>query len=185
MKNVLILHGTANDSTRNWIPWLKTELGHRGFLVWTPNLPKAETPNIERYNEFILPQWSLNKESIIVGHSSGAVAILGLLQALPDACVIDKAILVAGFTDDLDYPPVKEMFRKPFFWEIIRSRAKKCILFHSDNDPYVSLWHGEKLRKLLGAELVVIKGQAHFSTTTYPDKEKYKKFPELLEKILE
>lgn len=122
---------------------------------------------------------------MIVGHSSGAVAILGLLEALPDDVVLRKAILVAGFTDDLDYPPVREMFMKPFDWGKIRRQAKTFLLFHSDNDPYVPLWHGEKLQSLLGAELILMKGQAHFSTTTYQDKEKYRKFPELLAKILE
>ena len=56
MKNALILHGTANDATRNWIPWLKKELENRNYRVWAPNLPGAETPNIERYNQFIFSQ---------------------------------------------------------------------------------------------------------------------------------
>jgi len=89
---------------------------------------------------------------------------LGLLEALPDDVVIDRAFLIAGFTDDLDFPPVKEMFVRPFDWKKIKMHAKSFILFHSDNDPYVPLWHGEKLKKLLGAELIVLKGQAHFST---------------------
>ncbi len=184
MKNALILHGTANDATRDWIPWLKKELERRKFRVWAPDLPGAEKPNIHRYNQFIFSKWDFDKDAIIVGHSSGAVAILGLLQALPDDVVVDKVLLVAGFTDDLDYPPVKEMFTEPFDWKKIRKHAKTFILFHSDNDPYVPIWHGEKLREYLGAELIVMGGQAHFSTTTYPG-EKYNQFPQLLEKILE
>lgn len=185
MKNALILHGTANDATRNWIPWLKNELEKRHFRVWTPDLPEAENPNIQLYNHFIFSQWKFDQQSIIVGHSSGAVAILGILEALPNDIVVEKTILVAGFTDDLGFAPVKEMFVKPFDWKKIRRQAKTFVLFHSDNDPYVPLWHGEKLQSLLGAELILMKGQAHFSTTTYQDKEKYRKFPELLAKILE
>ena len=183
MKNALILHGTGNDPTRNWIPWLKKELESRKFHVWAPNLPGADKPNIKRYNEFIFSQWKFDSDSIIIGHSSGAVAIFGLLQALPEYVVINKALLVAGFTDDLDYPPVKDMFTKPFDWKKIKRQAKSFILFHSDNDPYVPLWHGEKMREYFGAELIVMNDQGHFSTTTYPG-DRYKQFPQLLEKIL-
>lgn len=183
MKNVLILHGTANDSTRNWIPWMKEKLEKRCYRVWAPDLPGADAPNIDRYNKYIFPKWLFDAESIIVGHSSGAVAILGILQSLPVDIVIRKALLVAGFTDDLNYPPVQAMFMKPFDWENIKMHAKSFYFFHSDNDPYVPLWHGEKLREYLGGELIVMRGQAHFSTTTYLG-EKYRKFPKLLEKIL-
>jgi len=111
------------------------------------------------------------------------VAILGILEHLPDTLSIHKAILVGGFSDDMEYEPVKEMFVKPFDWKKIKTKAKKFLYFHSDNDPYVSLTYGEKLQGLLGGELIIMKGQAHFSTTTYPGK-KYVQFPELLDKIL-
>lgn len=182
MKNVLILHGTDNNSQKHWFPWLKKELEKRGYNVWVPDLPHADKPNIERYNAFIFPRWEFTNETIIVGHSSGSVAILGILEHLPKNRVINKAILVAGFTDDLDYDAVKEMFVKPFDWKKIKTKAKKFVLFHSDDDPYVPLWHGEKLKKYLQGELIIMKGQRHFSTTTAPG---YKKFPAVLEKILE
>jgi hypothetical protein len=184
MKNALLLHGTANDHTRNWLPWLKLELEHRGYKVWVPDLPIADKPNIERYNKFIFPKWTFDKDSIIVGHSSGAVAILGILEQLPKKVKINKAILVAGFIEDLQPDFLKELFMKPFDYKKIKSKASKIVLFHSDNDPYVPLWHGKKLRDFLCGELIVMNGQAHFSTTTYPGN-KYLQFPELLEKILE
>ena len=81
-------------------------------------------------------------------------------------------------------PALGELFVDPLDWKEIKKKAKHFVLLHSDNDPYVPLWHGEKLRDLLEGKLTLIKGQAHFSTTTYPG-DKYLKFPELLEKILE
>jgi len=184
MKNVLLLHGTANDHTRNWLPWLKKQLEKKGYNVWVPDLPNADTPNIKRYNSFIFPKWKFDNDSIIIGHSSGAVAVLGILENLPIDIHIHKAILVAGFTDDLHYDAVKEMFIKPFDYTKIKSRAKKFVFFHSDNDPFVPFRHGEKLQKFLGGELIMMKDQAHFSTTTYPGN-KYLTFPALLEKVLE
>lgn len=184
MKNALLLHGTGNDSTRNWLPWLKKELENRGYAVWAPDLPHADKPNITTYNRFIFPKWKFNNESILIGHSSGAVAILGILEQLPEDAQINKAVLVAGFTDDLNSDSLKEMFVKPFDYPKIKTKAKKFIFFQSDNDPYVAVWHGEKLHDLLDGEFIMMKGQAHFSTTTFPGK-KYLKFPKLLEKITE
>ena len=150
--------------------------------MWVPDLPGSESPNIQRYNDFIFPKWKFNNESIIVGHSSGAVAILGLLQELPRDIVIDKAILVAGFIGDLGWDALKEIARFNMDWLKIKKRAKKFILFHSDDDPHVSLEQGEQLKKLLTGELIILPGQKHFSVSMDP---KYTKFPELLEKILE
>lgn len=182
MKNALILHGTNGNSQSNWFPWLEKNLRERGFKVLTPDLPQADKPNLKRYNNFIFSKWKFDKDSIIVDHSSGAVAILGLLQELPEDIVIAKAFLVAGFTDDLGWEPLNELFLMPLDFEMIKSRSRKFVLFHSDDDPYVPLEHGEKLKRLLNAELVVVPGQRHFSLEKGPE---YKQFPELLKKILE
>lgn len=182
MKNALILHGAANNSHGNWFPWLERELKERGYAVWVPDLPRSDKPNIRRYNDAIFAKWHFDEDSVLVGHSSGAVAILGILQELPKDIIVRKAILVAGFTDDLGWESLRELFLAPFDWASIKKHARKIILFHSDNDPYVSLSHGEKLRDLLDAELIVMKGQKHFNIS---ENLTYRQFPELLEKILE
>lgn len=179
--NVLVLHGTNSNPQDNWFPWLETELKERNYTVWMPNLPRADKPNIKRYNDFIFSRWKFDDHSIIVGHSSGAVAILGILQGLPQDIVIKRVILVAGFINDLGWEPLRELFLTPFYWKRIRQRAKEIILIHSDNDPYVPLWHGEKLRDLLHAKLIVLSNQGHFNLEKGPE---YRQFPFLLEKIV-
>lgn len=181
MKNALILHGISNDHTGNWFPWLTSNLQKEGFEVFSPDLPRPERPNIERCNEFLFSHWTPNAESILIGHSSGAVEILGYLQALPMNIVVSAVYLVAGFTDPLG-DEKSELFLHPYDYKKIRKSAKKFILFHSDNDPYVPLSHGEHLRDLLDAELIVIPGQGHFNLEKGPE---YKEFPQLLGKILE
>lgn len=182
MKNALILHGTDGSPDGNWFGWLERNLQVKGYKVWVPALPQSEKPNIDRYNKFIFSQWKFDGESIIVGHSSGAVAILGILQALPPDVVINKAILVAGFIDDLDWEPLKELFLVPLDWEKIKKLSKQFILFHSDDDPYVPLAHGKELEKLLAGKLIILRGQGHFNLEKGPE---YKQFPALLDKILE
>ena len=185
MKNALILHGTNGKSNHNWFPWLKDELELKKWKVWIPNLPKANIPNLKRYSQFLLRNndWEFNQESYLIGHSSGAMAILGLLQALPKETTVDTCILVGAFKNSLGQKVLEEIFEDPFDFEYIKQRAKKIIFIHSDNDPYCPLDHAEYLSKKLDAELIIKKGQKHFSTSTYG--EKYKEFPFLLKLIEE
>lgn len=84
MKSALILHGTNNSPQDNWFLWLEKELQQLDYKTWVPQLPQADFPNIKRYNQFLFnSDWEFDEESILIGHSSGAVATLGLLQALP------------------------------------------------------------------------------------------------------
>lgn len=181
MKNALILHGTDAKSTDHWFPWLKGELEKLGYEVWVPDLPQANKPNIQRYNNVLLNEsFEFNEETIIFGHSSGAVTILGLLQALPEDIVIKKAIFVGAFRNDLGWDSLKELFNEPFDFKKIRKHAKQITFIHSDNDPYIPLEQAEYLKEKLGAELIVLTGQGHFNIGSDP---KYTKFPYLIEVI--
>lgn len=179
MKNAVILHGTDGEPTHNWFPWLRRELEAQGYKVWVPQLPDADRPDIGRYNAFLFSQgWEFDADTVLIGHSSGAVAILGLIEALPDRVQINTAILVGAFTGHLDREELKGM-DKPFDFEKLRTRAKRFVLVHSDNDRYCPLAHAEFLAEKLGGELIVKPGQDHFSVGTAG--EQYREFPLLLE----
>jgi len=184
MKNAVVLHGTDANSKDNWFPWLKKELEKRGYTVWVPDLPKANRPNIKRYNEFILKNrnWQPNEETILIGHSSGAVAVLGLIQALPANVFIKKAILVAPFTNDLGWDSLKDLFEPPLDYAKIKHHAKEFIILHSDNDPYIPMKQAEEISKRLNTPLNIQHKQGHFAISSDP---KYKEFPLLLTLIPE
>lgn len=180
MKNALILHGTSNNSEGNWFPWLQTELEKKGYKVWTPDLPNADFPNIKAYNDYIFDNWQFDSDSVLIGHSSGATEILGILQHLPTGTVIQKAILVGGFGRPLGkgWEMLAGLFEEPFDWDKIKKQSKEFVLIHSDNDPYVPLAEATFLKTKLGGDLVLLSGQKHFSIGTVG--EQYKKFPKLL-----
>lgn len=178
MKNAVILHGTNGYPLGNWFSWIKKELTKKDYKVWLPQLPDADKPDVDKYNSFLKKGWKYNSETVLIGHSSGAVEILSLLENLDENIIIDKAILVAGFKDNLDWDILDNLFKYSFDWEKIKTRAREFILIHSDNDPYVPIGHGKFLHKKLGGKLIIEKGQKHFSVSSYG--KKYKKFPLLL-----
>lgn len=182
--NFLILHGTGADHTSNWFPWLKAELEKLGHEVWVPDLPDADRPNIQKYNDLLLHQgWDFNN-SVIIGHSSGSVAILGLLQALPAGTKINTAILVGAFTKRLSESPswemLRELFDEEFDYDEIKSKATRFIFVHSGDDPYCPIEDARTLCKDLDGKFVELDSMGHFSESLDP---RFDKLPELLEII--
>lgn len=185
MKTALILHGTDFSLTRNqrknnWFPWLKKELEALRYEVLLPELPQADQPDIKRYWKFLTDKFDFNQESILIGHSSGAAAILGILNLLPTSKPIDKAILVAGFLHDRGWN-CEGLFTEELKWPKIKNQAQSIHIIHSDNDPYVPLSDAQELSQHLNTKVILKKGQKHFSVGTMG--EKYRQFPELLELI--
>lgn len=181
MKNALILHGTDANHHSNWFPWLKKALIDLNYNVWLPDLPQANQPNIVRYNQFILHDptinWQFNSESIIIGHSSGAVEILGLLNDPQFPPVTIKAgFLIGAFKGNLGRNSLNGMVAN-FNYNLIRTKARQLIFIHSNDDPNCSIEDARNLSQQLKAQLIEFQGMGHFSQNTMPE---YKKFPELL-----
>ena len=190
MKNALLLHSTNGTPSENWLPWLTTKLEERGYAVWVPQLPLSDTPSIGRYTEFLLGknapqqdgslgQWDFNSESLIIGHSSGAVAALGLLQALPKDIQIDTTIMVGAFKDTLGWDALKEMFEPPLEYPLIRKKARRKVFLHSTDDPYCPMEHAGYLAVQTEAELVLTHKDKHFSIEA--GGERFRELPLLLE----
>jgi len=184
MKKALLLHSTDGNAQSNWLPWLKTELEQVGWSVWVPDLPGAHEPNIKRYNTYLLEHqpWAFDGDTVIVGHSSGAMAALGLLQILPDDTKVKQTILIGSFKDDLGWPNLSGLFEEPYDFARIKRHARDFLFIHSDDDPYCPLDHARYLSQQLDAPLKVVSGQKHFSAETDP---KYTTFPLLKQLLLE
>ncbi len=182
MKQALILHGTDASPEHNWFAWLRDQLEANNYKVWLPQLPGADKPNTKAYTDFLLanPDFPFNNETILIGHSSGAVEILSLLQHLPEHVKAEAAYLVSAFKDDLGWDSLIGLFEEHFDFTKIKTKVDKFIFLHSDNDPYVPLEHAQYLSEQLGGELIVKTGQGHFNTEA---DEKYVAFPLLLDII--
>lgn len=174
MKNALILHGTSANPQANWFGWLKSILELNNYKVWVPQLPNADRPDMKAYHDFIFgSDFEFDEQTLIIGHSSGAVATLSLLEALPDGQKIDTAVMVGV------YRPELRAFssREPIDPEKVRSKARRLVFIHSDNDPFCPLEDAKYFADALGAELVVLPGRDHFS---YELNTIHDKLPELI-----
>jgi len=174
MKNALLLHGTKANPHSNWFDWLRELLEKNDYNVWVPELPGADRPNMTRYREFIFgSKWQFDESSLIVGHSSGAVTVLSLLEALPEGTKIDTAVMVGV------YRPEKEEYssREAIDIDKVQSKAKRFVFIHSDNDHLCPLEYAQYYAEQLGGELVIVPGGQHFSDM---QDQKHRKLPELV-----
>jgi len=178
-KRVIILHGTMGSPEGNWFRWLQKELQDRGYEVWLPVLPHAEQPSLREWADYVHEHapFQLDEQTLIIGHSSGA--ILALIAAQESSVSLSGVVAVSVFHDNsLNWDANSRLFDIPYDFEAIKRNAPKLLFIHSDNDPYVPLEQAQYVSEKCGSNTLVIPGQGHFNLEQSPG---YAKFPKLIE----
>jgi uncharacterized protein len=179
MKSAIILHGTGGSPDSNWFQWLKSELEAKGLQVWLAALPNPDLPSLKTNTGFLLANcpFSINTDTLVVGHSSGA--ILALVLAQSNSTPLGGIVAVSVFHDNsLGWEKNAKLFDVGFDWPAIKAKSGKLLFIHSDTDPYVPLDQAKYVADNCEAEIIVIPNQGHFNREQSPE---YKQFPKLLE----
>ena len=178
MKAAIILHGTLGSPDGNWFQWLKAELERQGLTVWLPQLPHAELPRLKEWQQFVQEHcpFPINEETLIIGHSSGAILALVLAQNATKkiGAIVDVSVF---YDNSLEWQPNSRLFDVAFDWRAMRSGVNELLFIHSDNDPYVPLDQAQYVADNTGAEMIIILGQGHFNLE---QSDAYEQFPELM-----
>jgi hypothetical protein len=182
-KNAIILHGTMSSPDGNWFQWLKTELTGMGLEVWLPQLPNAKQPSLRQEADYVHAEcpFAINADTLVIGHSSGAILALVLMQEATTS--IGAVVAVSVFHDNsLKWEANSKLFDVDFNWEAIKTGASKLLFVHSDNDPYVPLGQAQYVADNCDAVMVIMPGQGHFNLEK---SEGYRQFPQLLKLLHE
>lgn len=179
-QEVFIFHGTAGYPEENWFPWLKGKLAESNVEVIVPQFPTPEGQSLDAwlkvFNEY---KNIVDENTVMIGHSLGGLFLLRVLERLENPI---KAAFFVGTPTGVK--PIKnwdsdERFSGfEFDWKNIRSKAKHFVVFHSDNDPYVSLGNGQKLAQELGVDLTFVPNAGHFNKASG-----FTEFPQLLDNV--
>lgn len=173
MKRAFIIHGWGGNPKEAWFPWLKKELGKKGFKVKVPQMPDAENPTIKVWTNYLKKiVGKPDEQTYFVGHSIGCQTIIRYLEKLPKKAKVGGAVLVAGFIQlNLDVIEKEEpesskiampWLKAPINWAKIKSHTKKFISIFSDNDPYVSdLINRKAFKSKLNARIIIEKKKGH------------------------
>lgn len=181
MKNAFIIHGTGGNSQENWFQWLKFELEILWIKTIVPDFWDDAKPSINKWKE-IFAQYvdEIHEETLFIGHSLWGSFLLKFLENFSW-----KVHLLATVWSPIWVKPIRFydgdydfLDGFDFNWEKIKFKTSNKIVFHSDNDPYVSLWNGEALSQNTWTKLIFIPKAGHFNEASW-----YTEFPRLLEEI--
>jgi predicted alpha/beta hydrolase family esterase len=179
-ENAFVFHGTAGSPEGNWFPWLKTELESGGVKTVIPCFPTPEGESLEAWFQVLDSQEAkITENSLLVGHSKGGMFLLKVLERLQ--VPVAKAIFVSapiGVKPIRFYEEDKKFSSFEFDWPNITTKARQFVVFHSDNDPYVSLANGKRLAELLGVDLNFIPHAGHINAESG-----FTEFPQILDSL--
>ncbi len=178
--NFIIIHGIYGHPQENWFPWLKKELGSKGYAVIAPKFPTPIGQTLENWLRTLnKSEEKINNETVLIGHSLGAPFILNYLEKTDK--IIKAAFLVAPYHKLLEnkFKALNEGFvDKDFDWEKIKKHCGKFFIVCSDNDQYIDISVPKEMAQLLNAELKIIHNGGHLNK-----KAGFDRFPVLLEMI--
>lgn len=94
----------------------------------------------------------------MIGHSSGAMAILRLCEQMK----VKGLILVSAGYDDRDLV-------KPWNWDKIKRNTRWIEQFHSSDDPFTSVNSSRNIAKELHSNYHEFNNRNHFLCIEFPD----------------
>jgi len=187
--NCIIIHGCPSNvekamdpETRtydkHWIPWLKRELEKKGIKTYTPLMPVPWEPKYKEWKKEF-EKLSVNENSILVGHSAGGGFLVRWLGETDKK--IKKLILVApGIIHSEEWKKFNDLLKFNINKEIINF-IREIVIFVSDDESEGIKESVKIYSKELNVKPIELHGKGHFLEKNMGTK----KFPELLNKILE
>ncbi|MCB1114630.1 MAG: alpha/beta fold hydrolase [Chlamydiia bacterium] len=179
MKKVIFAPGNGGCSTKElWYPSLQKELESQGVEVIAADFPDPELARSIYWIPFLHDELKADENTVIVGHSSGAIAAMRYAETYP----ILGSVLVGAYHTHLNMETEKlsGYFDTPWQWDKIRNNQKWIILFASQNDPWIPVQEPRFLHTQLNCEYHEFYDKGHFGG----DYDK-RTFPELTRTLVE
>jgi len=178
MTKVIFVPGNGHSTTHdNWFPNVKASLEKNGLEVIAAKFPDGNLARESYWIPFLRDELKADCDTILVGHSSGAIAALRFAEQYP----LLGSILVGAYHTDLGIESEKlaGYFSRPWAWNKIRENQKFITIFASQDDPWIPIDEPRALHSYLNCEYHEYKNQGHFGGDYFkPD------FPELTLSIL-
>ena len=179
MAKIIFIPGNGGGTTQdNWFPSVQSALEKRGLQVTATQFPDPELARESYWIPFLIDELKADEESILVGHSSGAIAAMRLAEKHK----ILGSVLVGAYHTDLELDTEKKSgyFNKPWEWDKIKENQKWTLLFASQDDPWIPVEQPRHIHQQLNCEYHEFKNQGHFGGDYFK-----KTFPELSTAILQ
>ncbi|MEI7603496.1 MAG: alpha/beta hydrolase [bacterium] len=159
IKIIMIPGNGGGTSSISWFNYIKEHMFVYGIEVVIKNFPDPELARKEYWFPY-LDKLGVDENTILIGHSSGAVAAMKYAEShqilgsiLVSACYTDLGIeeeRLSGYYDD------------EWKWDLIKNNQKWIAQFHSTDDPFIPIEEARYIHKMLDTEYYEYNDQEHF-----------------------
>lgn len=176
MKAILAPGNGGGSPQDNWFPYLERELPKLGIEVINTQFPDAVLARREYWLPFI-KELGADEDTIIIGHSSGAVAAMRYAE---DNNILGSVLVGTCYTD-LGEETEKEShyYDDPWRWDDIKKHQQWIMQFASVDDPFIPIEEARYVHEKLATEYYEYEDQGHFGHGAAPRET----FPELVEAL--
>lgn len=167
MKKVVIIHGNGGCTHQmGWYPWLKSELEKLDIKVVSPTMPDNVEAKASVWLPYMHDVLRCDENTIIVGHSSGAVAAMRYAENYK----LFGSVLVGACYTDLGYASEKlsGYYDAPWQWDKIKNNQRFISLFASSDDSFIPVKEARFIKDNLDCEYLEFQDQGHFIGKTIP-----------------
>lgn len=158
---VIFIPGNGGCTTRdNWFPDVQKQLEGWGVKVIARDFPDSELARESFWIPFLENELKADENSILIGHSSGAIAALRYAETHK----IFGSILVGAYHSDLgmESERLSGYFDRPWHWDKIQTNQRFIAIFASTDDPWIPIEEPRYLRDRLNPDYYEFTDQGHF-----------------------
>ena len=133
----ILIHGNGGCTAGDiWLPWVERELTALGLDVINQTFPD----NIKARARYWLPHLEslgADEKTILIGHSSGAVAALRYAETHR---LLGSILVGVNYTDLGDrFEAASGFYEAPWQWTEIRDHQEWIAIYNSTDDPHIPI----------------------------------------------
>lgn len=176
MRAILIPGNGGGGPQDNWFPYLSRELPKLGIDVIAREFPDNILAREAYWVPFLKDELKVGADSILIGHSSGAIAAMRVAETTQ----LLGSILVGTYYTDLglEMEKLAGYFDRRWDFQAIKDNQEWIAIFASIDDPWISIDEPRFLHEQWNCDYFEYADRGHFGGDYYkPD------FPEIVDYI--
>ena len=165
--NFILIHGNGGSNSNDvWLPYVEQELRLHGYQVTNRSFPDNVKARASYWLPFIT-ELGAGANTVIIGHSSGAVAAMRYGQ---DHELLGSVLVGACYTDLGEASErVSGYYDAPWDWEAIKAHQQFILQYASPDDPFIPIAEARFIQKKLGSKYYEIAKRGHFQDNDFPE----------------
>lgn len=165
--NFILIHGNGGGNAYDcWLPQVAHDLRELGLTVSNESFPDPIKARAKYWLPFI-EQLGANESTVIIGHSSGAVAAMRYAETHQ---ILGSVLVGACYTDLGEASErVSGYYEAPWDWQSIKANQHWVLQFASPSDPYIPIAEARYIQKHLATKYFELAKRGHFQDNNFPE----------------